>query len=592
MKTNKKLLALLLAVVMTFSLSVTAFAWNQFQKDSSHNGIVTSGGLPTGKVLTVKEQIDLTRSETWTDDSGLPGVDAPPIIVGNTAYVLYYAGSGSTEDNDGVRVSAVNLSNSPTQTWSVKVGRGLDADNIQQLGTMYYDEDSSTLFAPVTYTKDIINGLDKTASGGASLDFDGLLTVTANEEGSITIPNVVIEGSTKMTYFATGITVPEDHTISGDVTFTKADGTTQSFGTSNGYEGYEFCLYNNGDAITAGTYTVTITLTSDFNATGTVKVRSSSPYWRLYQLAATSTTCTSVNPVQTADGSYVGGAGQMNTPITGTTYNGHKYIYFGIYDGDRAYYQYDHTTTQGTLIAFTPSEANDGFYWAGAAVVDSNVVFGAENGYVYSRPIGSTFGTAAGSKVNLLSSQPNAGKVRSSICYYDNYLYLTTSNAYLWRLNTSLTDVSSKRFADDQYVVNSSSTPVASTSGYIYVGGYNIYWDDNNTRVYKGALKYIKLADWDIMDTGLVTGWYGDDSAAIQSSPIVYRNTSFRRDYVYFTTNGPEGKAVCQVLSAGGGLYANWSYESGTYTLQGFAVSDKGYMVYGNDNAKLWVYHK
>ena len=37
MKTNKKLLSLVLAVVLTLSLSVTAFAsWNQFQSNSSN----------------------------------------------------------------------------------------------------------------------------------------------------------------------------------------------------------------------------------------------------------------------------------------------------------------------------------------------------------------------------------------------------------------------------------------------------------------------------------------------------------------------------------------------------------------------------
>lgn len=600
MKTNKKLLALLLSVVMMFSLSVTAFAsWNQFQKDSSHSGKVTGGLLPTSTPST-STSFALRCADSWVDNAGLPGVDATPVIVGDTAYVLYNSGANS-DNNGGVRVASIALGSSPSETWSVKLGSDLNTDNIQQLATPYFEGNSSTLFAPVTYNKDIIAGKTITVSEGASISADGILSLPGNTETEVTISSVVVEAPTKSLYFATGITMAAGKSISGSVTFTKADGTSQSFGTSTGYEGYEFCLYNNtGVEIEAGTYTVTIMLSPGSACEGTTKLRSVTPYWMLYKLNTSAQTVTP-SVVLDANGNDVGGPGQANTPITGTTYNGHEYIYFGIYDGTSVYYQYDYNTS--TLTSFTPGETNDGFYWAGAAVVGSNVVFGAENGYVYSRPIGSTFGSASGSKVNLRNIQPNAGKVRSSICYdaTGGYLYLTTSNAYLWRLSSAdITSASCVCFADegsqtsgDVYVLNSSSTPVVSGSGRVYVGGYNIYWKADGTSVYRGALKNVKASEWNSSETPVYTNWQSADSGAIQSSPVVSYVSLRQMDYVYFTTNGPDGKIVCQrAARLGTGSAEMWSAESGTYTLQGIAVSDDGYIVFGNDNNRLFVCKK
>lgn len=598
MKTHKKLLALLLSVVMMFSLSVTAFAsWNQFQKDSSNNGRVSISQMPTSLPSSSYDP-KLTSAANRESYTGLPGIDTTPVISGDMAYVLYHAGD-RTDDNGGVRVAGVDMSYSTTQAWNVRLGdSNLDTDNMQQLGTPYYDEDTSTLFAPVTYNKDILDGKTITVSEGASIT-NGILSLPANGETEITISDVVLEGATKSTYFATGIITEAGKSISGSVTFTKADGTSKSFGTSMGYDGYEFCLYNNAEVdIEAGTYTITILISTGSAYTGTSKLHAVTPYWKLYQMTATSSGCTNVSVVQKSDGSTVEGAGQTNTPITGATYNGHTYLFFGIYDGDRAYYQYDYTAK--TLTFFTSGEANDGFYWAGAAVVGSNVVFGAENGYVYSRPIGSSFGSASGSKVNLHNIQSGAGKVRSSICYdaSGGYLYLTTSNAYLWKLSTNLSDASAVRFADDEdnsYVKNSSSTPAVSLSGRIYVGGYNIYWDSTGTRVYKGALKSVKSSDWTTETTPTVyTNWQSANSGAIQSSPVVGLRALGATDFVCFTTNGPDGDVLCVKVgknSTGLGTTV-WTCTSGTYTLQGVAISDNGAVVFGNDNNRLCVYKK
>lgn len=588
MKNNKKLLSLLLAVVMVISLSVTAFAsWNQFQGNSSNNGLISSNNVPV-ETPALTEAVELTHADDWTADSGLPGMDSTPIVVGDTAYVLYYGGS-SDDDNGGVRISAVSLSDTPEEVWSTKVSGDLDVDNISQLGTPYYDETKQTIYAPVTYSQNVFAGKTVTAdSNGGSIDSNGRISLPAGTTTcTFTINNVVIDGSSKMTYVPTGITVQAGQNISGEVSFTSVSSSSSSyaFGTSFGYEGYEFCLYNQtGDTVPAGTYTVKVTLRSNVACTGTGSLRSVTPYWRLYMLRAFSNASSIALPAQISDASYVEGAGQFNTPITGTTHNGHKYLYFGIYDGDRAYYQYDYTTAaQSSLKSFYYFRNGEGFYWAGAAVVGDSVYFGGEGGYVFKRPIGDTFGSATNTYAYL-----SANAVRSSICYDGSNLYLTTKDAALWKLSTDLqnkTSVSLKNGNNDQYVQNASSTPVVSPSGRIYVGGYNITWNTDGTSAYKGALKAVK---WSGSTATVNTLWSSDSNGAIQSSPVVYNNGDI--DYIYFTTNGANGKAVCVGYDAENEeVLDGWTVSSGTYTLQGFAVSDSGYLVFGNDNNKVLV---
>ena len=582
MKTNKKLLSLVLAVVLTLSLSVTAFAsWNQFQSNSSNNGLITSSSVPTTSAAQAST-VSLATAPIWTADSGLPGVDNTPVVVGNTAYVLYNA-DGGTYSNGGVRVSAISLGNSPGELWSTKVSGNLSTDGVSQLGTPYYDESTNLLYAPVTYSQNILAGKTPTVSGGATLSSDNILSLPGNNTTcTLTYTDVVIEGRSKMTYIPTGITAASGVTISGEVAFTSTSGNSCSYGTSFNYTGYEFCLYNQtGDTIQPGTYTVTITIRSSSYCRGSDPVRAVTPYWRLYKMNASSTTAPTASPVALSGSTYVEGAGQFNGPITATTYNGHKYLYFGIYDGDRAYYQYD--ATANDLKSFYYFRNADGFYWAGAAVVGDSVYFGGEGGYVFKRPIGSTFASASN-----VSTYLSGNAIRSSICYDGSNLYLTTKDATLWKLSTDLQDkdsVSLKDGTNDQYVQNASSTPVVSPSGRIYVGGYNITWNNDGTSAYKGALKAV---DWSDDEAVVDTIWSSDSNGAIQSSPVVYNSGS--TDYIYFTTNGANGKAVCVSYDTDlGDSATKWSVNSGTYTLQGFAVSDSGYLVFGNDNNKVLV---
>lgn len=599
MKTHKKLLALLLSVVMMFSLSVTAFAsWNQFQKDAAHSGLISSAGVPTS-TPSLLEGVTLTHADSWTPNSGLPGVDASPVVVDDTAYVVYYGGPAD-EENGGIRVSAVSLSDTPEEVWSIKLLADdeqdeMETDNIQQLGTPYYDDSRQYLYIPVTYTKNIFEGKTVTTRGGASYNTTtGKLSLTANVTGTVIISDVTVDGDTLLTYIGTGLKVPNGKSLSGNVEFKNTStGTRYYFGNNVAYAGYEFCLYNNSNtSIPAGSYQVTITLNSNANCgTGTQPLRAVTPYWRLFYMRAFSYASTPYGqPAQITDGSYVEGAGQINTPITGVTYNGHKYLYFGIYDGERAYYQYRFTSTpETTLKKFVPADSsNTGFYWAGAAVVGGNVVFGAENGHIYSRPIGDTFDTATGGDLDLHDYKTNVSAVRSSICYNNGYLYFTTKDATLWKVDSTLTGTALYcNLGISGVVVNASSTPVVSPSGYVYVGGYFIDWS-SGLGVYKGALESVYTETWNTTNITANVLWTATGNGAVQSSPVVYNDND--TDYVYFTTNGANGKAVCVAYDTDFEEASEaWSIDAGAYPLQGFAVSDNGYMTFGNDNNTVFV---
>jgi hypothetical protein len=363
-----------------------------------------------------------------------------------------------------------------------------------------------------------------------------------------------------------------------------SDGTnTYSLGTSYAYGG-DFNLYNNtGVYVPAGTYNVTITL--DNTGTGASSVSSTgivcaTSMWRLYKItdANTNNPIVSTNPVAS-------GYGQINTHINTAS----NKLFFGIFEGDRCYYQFD--PSDNSTIAFKP--ANEDFYWAGAANVGSYMVFGSESGKVYKRPIGADFALKTmgdlGFVIDLCNTVSNPGSVRSSVCYDNSNLYLTTRNGYLWKINTGLTSAVALDIKDASYVSSSTSTPVVSGNGYVYVGGYGY---DYTTYQSLGAIKAVPVNNFD--SAHLTTIWQ-KSGEGVQSSPVVYSRTKTKTDYLYFTTNAYLGYGYCISHVTTTGVTASiWDTvgETGsTYTLQGMAVSDSGYVVFGNDANYLYIVH-
>lgn len=584
-KRKRKYVWLSLAAVAVLLVGVVIFTGGRRQNGSGsgeQDGAVITSGVPTAQAPELCKGVALTHAKSWQPDSGLPGVNATPVVAGDRAYVLYFGGSSSEKDG-GARVAAVSLSDDPKELWSVQVDKELDTDNIQQTIAPYYDETAHTLYVPVTYSKNILAGKRMTVTGG-SLDSDGRLHLTAGQTCTVTIPDVTLEADSALTYIGTGITVETGQTVTGDVTF-HGSGGTWSFGESYSYWGSEFILYNNGGAVSAGIYTVTVTITPSFDCTGSL--RAATPCWRLYTLGTESLTH-QAEPAQLADGSLIEGMGQFASPITAAEHNGHAYLYFGVYDGDSAYYQYD--LTAKSLTAFQPE--GSGFYEAGAVIVGENVVFGAESGKLYSRPMGDGFAGASGAELDLTALQPDAGAVRSCIRQRGESLYLTTENGYLWQVEPDLSYASCVWLKDEKdgpYAFGGCSSPVISESGCAYVSVFRTDWTAADG-AYKSAVVSVELSQWSGANTPVDTLWTSDEGTA-QAAPVVYYDAAAGQDYVYFTVNNSTGsRAVCLTADTSGGAAAQrWSVSVNGGMPRGFAVADGGYLVLGSENNQLIV---
>lgn len=590
-KNTKRILTLVLALVLVFALSVGAFAdWVSFQKDATNNGTVPTGATPPTSTTPVISSLQLdTNGTTYI------GVDTTPVIHGNNAYTVYNGGvvNGTA---GGARLSSVNLT-SGTSNWNIQLDA--DAKDVQQLCTPYYDatNNNEALYAGVSYLNDELS--NKTMEDWESTAISGgTLTIPAHSTVNLTLTAMIQSGISSSSYFTTDIWCYNSGAYSGTVSmYNTADQTLYSFGTSYSYADSYFSLYNNnGSTLPSGTYIVFLSLTNDTDTAVTSNHIAYMLYkWRVYKVAIT-------NNVASIPQLLKEGYGQIATPITAGSDNTNKYIYFGIYQGDRNYYQLN--TGNTTDVRSFSVTSGEGYYWAGAAVVGSNVYFGSDEGYVYMRPIGSNFdSSSAGAYKNLTSIVSGPGGVRSSICYDGSNLYLTTKNAYLWQLDTSLTSAAYIRLVDSPYTMSCTSTPVVSANNYLYVGGYNAVYNTAAQRLeYYGELWTVPVSNF--VQSTLQSLWvstpYPTPDEGIQSSVVVYSEdhedeesgviTHF--DYLYFTTNGDGGKGYCaehQVGSVSTSIVWNTGSAGTGYALQGVAVSDNGAVVFGNDSNKLFI---
>jgi hypothetical protein len=309
------------------------------------------------------------------------------------------------------------------------------------------------------------------------------------------------------------------------------------------------------------------------------------------------------------------GDGQANTPISAATDVSPAYIYFGSYSGARtgSYYQYGITAAPGTLTTFTPPRGDD-FYLAGAAFANipgeglgDCVVFGGDRATIYVRPV-SAFASGTGNAVTLVDLVNSPGPVRSSIVKNGNFVYFTSGgswNAILWQI--LVTDLDNSATINDVNNYNmkahtSTSTPVISANGYIYVGSYN----NDGT----GLVEAYTPGDGINTPPALAAVIYNPGDA-VHSSPIVYSVTApviQRADYVYFTTYADHSQDPPPATNHNGYCYRvgltnlsspvpslawnlpNPAGVTGSFALQGFA-SDNGYLVYGDDSNTLYIFH-
>lgn len=589
---SKRLLTLVLALVLVFALSVGALAaWPSFQNDETNNGVIPDAPPTTSPVPSSVTAVHL-------DTNGYPysGIDATPVINDGKAYVVYNGGAPGTGDIGGARLACVDITSTNPNTatiWDIQLDA--DANNAQQLGTPYYCEDAvngDKIYAGVTYYTDCLASTPMSDWNNGAIG--NTLTIPAHDSVQLSLNSVLLNGAYSDAYFNTKIVASSGVSLHASATmYAWYHQTLYSYDTSYSWADSEFCIYNQHETLLpSDTYTVNITIYNDSDfAVSTTHIALMTSQWRLYEVDDVDTS----SPADPVVLTY--GQGQFNTPIT--AYD--DYLFFGIYEGDRCYYQLNTSLSSShpKYLLHYSTYSGAGYYLAGAAIAndgaDDFVYFGSEEKYVYKRPIGNSFDSDNdGESIYLYLPTADPGPVRSSICYDGSDLYLTTKNGYLWKLDTDLDDATELDLKDNTYIQNSTSTPVVSEKGYIYVGGYNIIYASNPLNsIFSGAIKAIPISDFD--SNHLITVWSrNNQDGAVQSSVIVYSDPDGDNDYLYFTTNCPNGCGYCAYFDTNTqGHSTVWSTitETTNYnTLQGMAADD-GYLVFGNDTNYLYLVH-
>jgi hypothetical protein len=126
MKT-KKLLSILLAVVLVFALTGTAFAaWPGFQSDNcTNNGVIAASPAPPTASPSV------AANQLANNFAG--GIDAPSVIDNNCIAYTLYNGGYVFGTAGGARLQATTLSSPASPVWNIQLDA--TADNVPQLST-------------------------------------------------------------------------------------------------------------------------------------------------------------------------------------------------------------------------------------------------------------------------------------------------------------------------------------------------------------------------------------------------------------------------------------------------------------------------
>ena len=647
MKRTSRILAIVLALIMVLSCSAFAL-WEQYQGDDEHNGQITDGQpyITSGSLGTHLDEIQL-------GSGGWSGIDSEALMLteGNTtyAYVTYNGGpvSGNT---GGTQLAKIDCS-SPNSyfldennnydpqlriIWSIQLTQ---TSGFQLSTPCYYN---GRIYVAGTGLSQLLLNNELVKQGrdipnwnitGDGVVYDGYVRLTGNHSATLTTTDPVSLTSGYNHRPALGIKLGTSTPSSATVEITayaihgsdtpielvsetfSADSTDPSYGPIlNDEDGnYWFYLNENVDAtinntLTAGSYAIQFVVNRTDSGTNPVDVEYCSFYEQNTSIFEVSSVSGTTPPPSTAVVRLGTNAGQLNTPITAYSHTAdnvlHQCIYFGTYNGTCSYYQFDINTK--ALKQFVPQNTTHGFYWAGAYSDGTSVAFGSDDGYLC-YTTAADFGTVQKEySLNTLGGITDAGNVRSSLCKYGDYVYFTSqggsdpATSYLWRVywphiasldNPQSGDVSVIQLSG----ASSTSTPVISSNGYIYVGTYG------NTDYSKNGVRAIPLNDFTThavlnVVSGSGSGMTGTNRA-VQSSVIVYSpNTS--DDYIFFTTNqstatnAENGRGYCYLHSVSGDTHTYtpiWNTgDDGTFALQGMAATN-GYLTFGDDGHTFYV---
>ena len=267
---------------------------------------------------------------------------------------------------------------------------------------------------------------------------------------------------------------------------------------------------------------------------------------------------------------------QLDTPIV---YSDDK-IYFGEAMGGHNYYCLNAETGDEiwNRISTTQISGQGSYYWAGAALIGNNLVYGDDDGHLVS------VNKDTGADIAEINVSEEFGvdceEIRSSILYVEELgrVYFTSKGGYCYAL--TFNSETGTFNTSDKYIANigySTSTP-AYYNGRIYVGAGGV----------SGGGSGISC-----LDTNLTEEIWHYAAGAVQSSPAIstYYDDGDGEVYIYFTVNGNPGGVFCLKDFTGcTSPELAWSYADASktaYTLAGTAISD-GWIYYGTDEKYLF----
>ena len=590
-KPMRKSLVVVLALIMAFAMSTSAFAdttsWTSFQGNDQNNGVIT-GNFSTAPTWEAVRLLDATKTTGWS------GVDCQPLMTteGDKTYAYVV-----TDSNEGAKAFKVDCD---TKTVVSGWQGGVPLTNIPtaQLGTGTIVND--TWYLPVSYDYQILPNAYMSYEGGWAIekqnltyrydetDYTGLHFNTDNEAaGSAmmisnpqSIPiNVDVEDIWADFSIQFGATPGAQMTDMNAQMYIKAQGQSSwiplgglSASDIRIGEVEEFsvnCTRQLQLAGMGGDRLYQLKLEFSFNGTTAnevivkkAEVYKNNMFVKKIENISTATAPSAVTMIDyhTYSGTIDGGrGGQLNTPMVYVNGN----LFFGNWirgdaNGNNYAKYFKLNVNSNQLSTFDTGHTDDGFYLAGAAVHEEGgtpyLIFGSDNGNLY---------LFDANTLALQSSQSVGEKIRSSVCYNDGGIYFSTKsgNVYKYQITSSI----QLTRAWLQYLsLPSNATPTVS-NGVVYVAvgefGHPL-----------GKLYALNAL------TGEAVGGAYTAGGPVQSSLLIYE-TDENEVYAYYTVNSAVGKGYCKHFDQ---TPSGEEIGEAGYTLQGFAAAN-GYLVYGND---------
>lgn len=252
---------------------------------------------------------------------------------------------------------------------------------------------------------------------------------------------------------------------------------------------------------------------------------------------------------------------QINGPVL--CHNG--YVYFGTVEVNASY-----TNIGGEFVCLNAADGSTvwtcnsatGFYGSGGAVVGDYIVFGDDDGVLYSY-------TLAGALVDQYTPA-NAGPVRSAVVHDGNRkLYFVSTNGYIHRvtLNTNGTFDTTSGIDTATTYMNNTTPPV------IYGGKVYVVTGENFT---DGA---VELYTADLVRQAAANIGYS------QSAPLLAYDAAGNA-YVYVALNKAGGAVLCvSNLNGTSTVAATELLAAADYSMASFIADEQGVLYYADGGA-------